>query len=359
MLGIGALLAVAGAIAYPHLPWMRLLNVKSAALAREGARAFLVLFIWFVLNIPLSVIQRIQFGLQQVYWSQIVSAFGNILSLLGLILVIKLHGSLTWLVFASTFGVIAARLMNGWELFHEAPWLLPSLGAYRSAAAGKILRMGLMFFMQQCGGALGFTSDNIVITQVLGAASVAIYAIPQKFFGFCSQLINIGMLPMWPAYGEALARRDFAWVRKTFWHSLGLTLSISIPFCAFLATTGPWFMRVVAGKGLHIPTALFWTLAAWGVIAAASAPMSILLNGVGSLKLRTPVTVLSSLVNLALSIYLTRLFGVIGVCLGSIITQVVIIGPVCAFLIRDLFKNMDDGKRSLESNEGSTEFSLQ
>jgi len=357
MVGIGALIAMGGAVAYPHIPWMRLLNVRSAAVAQEGAKAFLVLFIWFVLNIPLNVIPRIQFGLQRAYWSQIISAGGNVLSLLGVILVIVLHGSLTWLVFASTFGTIAGTLINGWVLFHGAPWLLPSFKSYRIAAAGKILRQGLMFFVLQCAQVLGFTSDNVVLTQVLGAASVAVYSVPQKLFSFSSQLIIIGMLPMWPAYGEALARRDFAWVKKTFWNSLLTTLSIAIPFCVLLAATGSWIIRVALGKSLHIPTALFWTLAAWGVVLAAWVPMTTLLNGAGSLKLRAPVTVFSSLVNLGLSIYLTRRFGVIGVCLGSIITQVAIIFPLCALLIRNLFKSMDDGKFGLECCGVSTELS--
>jgi O-antigen/teichoic acid export membrane protein len=358
MLGIGALLAVTGAVAYPHVPWTRLLNVKSVAVAQEGARAFLVLFIWFVLNVPLSVIPRIQFGLQRAYWSQVVAACGNILSLLGLIVVIELHGNLTWLVFASTFGVIAATLANGCILFRGAPWLFPLPKSYRPVAAAKILRMGLMFFMLQCAGVLGFTSDNIVITQLLGAASVPVYAVPQKLFAISTQLLVIGMLPMWPAYGEAFARRDFVWVQKTFWGSVRTTLSVIVPLCVFLAASGPWIIRVVVGKSLHVPIALFWTLAAWGVIQAGWVPMSILLNGVGSLRLRAPVTVFSNLVNLALSIYLTRRVGVMGVCLGSIIAQVTIVIPVCAFLIHKLFKSMDDGKISFESRGASTEFSV-
>jgi O-antigen/teichoic acid export membrane protein len=277
--------------------------------------------------------------------------------LLGLILVIELRGSLTWLVFASTFGVIAATFINGWILFSGTPWLLPLPSSYRAAAAGKILRLGLMFFVLQCATVLGFTSDNIVIAQVLGAASVAIYTVPQKLFGFSSQLITIGMLPMWPAYGEALARRDFAWVKRTFWNSLRMTLSVAVPLCAFLAASGSWIIGIAVGKSLHVPIALLWTLAVWGVILAAWVPMGILLNGAGSLNFRAPVTVFASLVNLALSIYLTRRLGVMGVCLGSIITQVLIIGPVCAFLIRNLFKSMDDGELRFEDRGASAEFS--
>ena len=139
MLGIAALLAVAGAAAYPFLPWMRLFNVKSGVVAAEGARAFLVLYCWFIVNIPLGVVGRAQSGLQQGYFSQIVAAFGSVASLLALLVVIALHGSLAWLVFASTFGAVDAIVLNGWFLFREHPWLLPSWHAYRKSSAHKIL----------------------------------------------------------------------------------------------------------------------------------------------------------------------------------------------------------------------------
>ena len=39
-----------------------------------------------------------------------------------------------------------------------------------------------MFFVMQCAFAVAYSSDNIVIAQVLGAAAVAAYAVPQKLF---------------------------------------------------------------------------------------------------------------------------------------------------------------------------------
>jgi O-antigen/teichoic acid export membrane protein len=341
MLCIGAVLAVAGLVAYPSIPWQRLFNVKSATVANQGAEASAVLFGWFVLNIPLSVITRIQAGLQRAYWSQIVSACGNALSLLGLILVIELRGSLPWLVFASTFGEIAATICNGLILLWGMPWLLPSRNAFSSSAAKRILRLGLHFFIGQCAVALGFNSDNIVITQVLGAAAVPVYGVPQKLFGLSSQLINIGISPIWPAYGEALARRDHAWIRRTFRNSIIATLSLAIPVCTFLALKGQWVLRVIVGKSLHVPVSLFWTLAAWGIITAVWIPVAILLNGTGVIKVLVRMTAISSVVNLTLSIYLARRLGVIGVCLGSIITQVAIMAPVGVYQVRGLFKRMN------------------
>ncbi len=203
---------------------------------------------------------------------------------------------------------------------------------------------------------VGFTSDNIVITQVLGAAAVAIYAVPQKLFGFSSQLINLSLSPIWPAYGEAIARGDYQWVRRAFWKSLQLTFTFAAILCPLLALGGPWIIKLAMGKTLHVPTSLLWALAAWGIIAAVWNPVTVLLNGAGSLKIQAPALAFSSVVNLALSIYLTRRLGAIGVCLGSIITQVAIIGPVAVYLIHKLFKSMADGSIRLESQKSPRYF---
>jgi O-antigen/teichoic acid export membrane protein len=340
MLCIAVILAVAGAVGYPFLPWPKLFNVRSEAVAAEGAKAFLVLYGSFVVNIPLGVITRAQAGLQKGYASQIVSALGNVLSLGAMLVVIWLHASLAWLVFASVFAGIAATLLNGWLLFQQHPWLAPSWHAYRRTSTIKIFKLGLLFFVLQCAFAISYSSDNIVIAQVLGAAAVAAYAVPQKLFAFVSMIVGMGITPLWPAYGEALARGDVNWVRKAFLNSLWLTLGVTIPSCTLLALTGPWILRVTVGKSMNAPMPLLVTLAAWGVVNAVSSVMSVFLNGTGVLKAMTVASVFVSLSNLALSILFTRRLGVMGVCLGSIVTQVLITFPVCFVLIRLLFRRL-------------------
>jgi O-antigen/teichoic acid export membrane protein len=341
MLCIAAFLALAGAVSYPFLPWARMFNVKSEAAAAEGAMAFLVLYASFVINIPLGVITRAQAGLQKGYTSQIVNACGGILSLGAIVLVILLHAGLAWLVFASVFAIIIATLFNGWILFREYPWLLPSWQAYRASSARKIFKLGMMFFVLQCAVALAFTSDNIVIAQILGAAAVAIYAVPQKLFGFVSTVVSMGISPLWPAYGEALARGDVSWVRRVFFGSLWLTLAITVPLCTLLAFAGPWILRVAVGKSFHAPMSLLVVLAVWGVVSSVSIAISTLLNGTGTVKALAIVSVFVSISNLAVSILLTRRLGVIGVCLGSIITQLVIAFPASFFIIRNLHRKTE------------------
>jgi O-antigen/teichoic acid export membrane protein len=357
MLGIAAFLGVTGAVSYPFVPWMRLFNVKSEAVAADGARAFLVLYCWFVVSMPLGVVTRAQAGLQQGYISQIVGAIGNVFSLFAVLLVIAFHGSLALLVFASTFGVVVANVLNGWVLFRKHSWLLPSWSAYRRNSAIKILKLGLLFFVLQCAVTVSFTSDNIVIAQVMGAAAVALYAVPQKLFSTVSMVIGMANAPLWPAYGEAIARRDVAWVRRVFFASMRVTLAISVPLCTLLALAGPWILRVAVGKSLHASMSLLVVLAVWAIINAISTVIAMLLNGAGVLKAQAIVWVFSSLANLALSIYFTRRLGVIGVCLGSIISQLTITFPACFFMIRNLFRNAESVTPG-ESHQAHSESAL-
>jgi len=352
LLCIAAVLALAGLVAYPFIPWLRVFNVKSETVATEGAKAFLVLYFWFVANIPLGVVTRAQAGLQQAYWSQVIGAGGNILSLLALVFVIATHANLAVLVFASTFGSIIAILTNGWLLFREHPWLLPTWHSFRAQSANKIFKLGLMFFVLQSAVAVGFTSDNVVITQILGAAAVAVYAVPQKLFGVVSMLVSLGISPIWPAYGEALARGDVTWVRRAFWSSLRAIVLLAVPVCAILVFAGPWILRVTMGKSLHVPMSVLVVLGIWGVVSTASMPVSLLLNGVGAMKAQAIIAVVASSSNLALSIFLTRRLGVIGVCLGSSITQVLIVFPAYFFILRNLFIDLAGAntEKSSESN---------
>jgi O-antigen/teichoic acid export membrane protein len=114
------------------------------------------------------------------------------------------------------------------------------------------------------------------------------------------------------------------------------------PICALLALIGPWVVEVIMRKSLPVPISLFSLLAVWGVVSAVSNVVAMLLNGASVVKGQTIIALIAGTTNLALSILLTRRFGVIGVCLGSIIAQLAITIPSSAFLIHDLLSKLQD-----------------
>jgi O-antigen/teichoic acid export membrane protein len=117
-------------------------------------------------------------------------------------------------------------------------------------------------------------------------------------------------------------------------------LAITIPVCTVLVFASPWILRVAVGKSLQAPLSLLIVLAVWCVVNAVYVVSAILLNGAGVLKAQSALAIIVGVCNLALSIFLTRRYGVIGVCLGSIITQLMITFPTYLFLIPRLFTNL-------------------
>jgi O-antigen/teichoic acid export membrane protein len=345
LLVIGAIMAVGGGVAYPLVSWGRVFNVRSTSVTVEGAHAFLVLYAWFVINIPLGVINRVQAGLQKGYLPQAIGMAGNAVTLTALLAVIHLHGSLAWLVFGANSGSVLSLLVNGWLLFREHPSLLPAREAYRASSAKKIFKLGMLFFLLQCAGVVGYTSDNIVITQVLGAAAVAAYAVPQKLFGIVTSVSGMALATLWPAYAEAIARGDIAWVRRVFFASLRATLIVTVSVSTLLVITGPWILRVFFGKALQASLPLLIVLAIWVVVNAVSGVIAVILNGASVLKVQSILSIATGAVNLALSIFFTRHFGTLGACLGSVVTTVLISFPVCAVLIRNLFRRLEKTKQ--------------
>ena len=77
---------------------------------------------------PLGIVGQVQLAYQSGYISSAWAIVGNLGSLLALVLVIYLRGSLPALVIALTGTGLVAAAFNGWYLFRrQRPWLMPRL----------------------------------------------------------------------------------------------------------------------------------------------------------------------------------------------------------------------------------------
>ena len=99
---------------------------------------------------------------------------------------------------------------------------------------------------------------------------------------------------------------------------------------------------------------LLVVLAVWAVVDMVSTAVAIMMNGIGILRIQMFVAPPVSIINLALSIYLTRYFGLVGVCMGSIIAQSCLTLPIYWVVIRRRFRTMgelvpSDGFQQLSS----------
>lgn len=331
-------LGIAFAAIYGIVPWPRLFNVSSGDAAAVAGPAMAVFLAITLVALPLSVVQSVQAGLQEGFASSVWQGVGSIVSLVALVAAITVKARLPWLVLALGGGPVVAVLLNGAVLIRRRPWLAPRLRLATLPAVRRMMRLGLMFFILAIAIAVAYQTDNIVIARLLGPAQVTQYAVPMKLFMLTPLILSFALTPLWPAYSEALTRRDVAWVRRTFIRSLAISAALGAVMSAVLLAFGVPILHAWAGGVVRPTTPLLLALTAWALVQCLTGPMAMYLNGANALGFQAVCATVMMVVNLALSIALTRAIGISGPAWGSVIAQVVVVLLPSALYIRWTFK---------------------
>jgi O-antigen/teichoic acid export membrane protein len=327
LLGIACIGAVFFSGLYRFVPWKRIFNVTSTTAIQEAGPATLIFAFCFLAQLPLGVVQRVQLGYQEGFVTQAWSVVGNAMALLGLLLVLRVRAGLPLLVLAVAGAPVLAGTLNTVFFFVlKRPWLMPRLNRVSRVVATRILTAGFFFFVLQVSGAIGYQTDSLILAQILGPNSVTVYSVTCKLFTIIPSVFGLVMIPLWPAYGEALARGDIQWVRETLRRSILIGVAVMLPCNALLIFLSRPLIRVWVGSQIVPPLLLLIGLACWSIVASGlSAPLAMFLNGTGVIRLQALLSVFMAVGNVALSIYLTRQIGISGVIYGSILAQVTIV----------------------------------
>lgn len=314
------------AIAYRWIPWNAIFHVRSAQAISEAGPAAAMFVCCFLMGFPAGIAMRIQSGYQQGFTTHLWSIAGNSTGLLAILFAIKLRLSLTFLVLAMTGGPLLAAGANGVVLFgHDRPWLRPVWSQVKRGISADLLHSGLLFFVLQLASALAFSADNLVLAQIMGPEAVTQYSVPAKLCGLLTFASSIIVGPLWPAYGEALAKRDNAWIRQTLRRSFWTLFSLSVVFGALFIGLGPRILRLWVGPQVQPSLLLMSGLGVWSVLAAISLPFAILLNAATVIRFQVITASLAALGNIACSIYLTKRMGIPGVVFGSVLSQALLV----------------------------------
>jgi O-antigen/teichoic acid export membrane protein len=340
LFSVAMALAVFFAIVYPWLDWASIFNVTSTQAVAESGRAVAIFIGYFLINVPLGVVQRVQLGYQEGFVNSLWQALGSLLGLTGLLLAINLHVDLPWLIVTIMGGPVLATLCQNIVIFgFSYPQLRPRWPHITRSATRKIFRLGFLFFILQIAVAMAFASDNLVAAQILGPQAVAEYAIAVRLFSIPTIVLSMLFTPLWPAYGEAIVRGDIVWVKRTLLRSLLLALigasSASVIFVLF----GGQIIVLWAGTAVAPSFGLLLGLGIWTVLSATGNAAAMFLNGAGMIKFEVISSILMSISALIAKIMLARMIGVPGIVWGTILAYIIFSGiPHIVYISRLLVK---------------------
>jgi len=301
------------------VPWQRVFNVESLQARAEIGPAVAIAFAVFVLNFPFSIIAKIYGAYQEVTQANIWNTAGNVLSLAALVVATQLKGGLAALVIAVSGSVLFINVISaGWLFGWSKPWLFPNPVRVSWSAVKKLTSLGGMFFLIQMAALVLFQTDNLIIAHYLGAAAVTPYSVTWRLFTYTIIFQILAGPSYWPAYAEAFARGDKAWVRRSFPTNFKITVASTLALALPLVFFGQWIIRKWAGSVAVPSSSLLLWMGVWSVIYGAMSSQSCLLASAGRIKVQAIYSSVAAAVNLILSIILVKRLGLTGVIMGTI-----------------------------------------
>lgn len=324
--GIGAGLLLLFAAVYPFVPWATLFKAPPGTLAAaECGPAVAALMVCFAANMPLGVVQRIQAAHQEGFISGLWQAAGSFLSLAGLLVVIYFKGSLYWLMAASAGGPVIAAALNGIENVWRKPWVSPKIALVTRPAVRRIFQSGLLFLIVQVATIAAYQTDTLVITQVLGPAQVTQFGVPSRLFWLIPMVLFMFNGPLWPVYGEAIARGDVAWVKRTLRKATVVSMALALPPTLILSGFGKQIIGLWTQGEVTPSWSLLIAFGVWAISNSLIGTISMFFNGANVMVFQAVTCSLMAIANVTLSILLARAWGIVGVLYGTIISQTLFI----------------------------------
>lgn len=338
LVSIALLLAGILLVSYPYISWSAIFNVVSDQAVKEAGPATAIYLISFLIGLPFGLVQRIQLGYQEGFLNSIWTGIGSLGSLVCLLIVIQVKAGLPWLALAMTGVPLAATIANGLWLFTlRRPWLWPQPSLINREAVKKIFNLGTMFFLLQVAVAFAFSSDNLIAARVLGPDAVTEYAVPMRLFSTIMILIGLVQQPFWPAYGEAFARRDQIWIKRTLIRSIQVSVLLSSAPSLILIIFGQQIIHWWVGPQVSPSFLLLIGLALWTVLSAIGTAQAMFLNGAGIIKFQAFCSVAMAVSALITKFFFAQMFGIVGIVGGMVISYTIFTAiPMAIYIPRVL-----------------------
>ena len=302
-------------IAYPLVPWEMVFNISSKLAKEEVGTAVIICFILFVIRLPLSITGRIYVAYQEGYFYQLWSGLSRVLSIIFSIFAIYLKASLPLLI-ATYFGIVLlGDVFAGIHLFYfKRQWLIPDIKYFIWIKSKWLFKTGFQFWIAQISAIFIFQTDLIIVAKLFGASTVASYGVILKLFALIGLVQSAFVGPLWPAYTEALSRKDYCWIIKIFKKSVYISFIFSLIIGSFIVMFSPiiissWFNK----EYVIIENSLLLAMLFTSILNSIAQCIGILVNGLGKIRLQAFIAPISAIINLFLSVFLGNLMGVSGV----------------------------------------------
>lgn len=322
-------------IATHFINWNKVFNIYVIDSATLNYSVNLVVF-FYLLSFLFSLVKSISFAFQDAVLPSLFGLIANIIFLVIVFVLYKFNMSGLMALVGAYSGISLTVLViaSAGLFFTKYRDIKPEFKFIKFGYVQDLLNLGIRFFILQISVLIIFSTDNMIITQVLGPEYVTPYQITFKLFSIITMAANIVITPFWSAYTDAYSRGDYGWILNALIKQIYLMIPLVI-CVGLMILYGKPIIYLWMGSKIEVPTLLVFLMGVYTIILVWNNIFSYLFNGIGKIRISLIISIFCAIINIPLSVYLARHMGVSGVILGTIICLLfgAILGPLRLYYI--------------------------
>ena len=313
----------------PYINWAEFLNV-GLQFNEEIIRTMRVLSVFICLQMVVNILTSVAAAFQKVALSSAFPVIGNSMSLLLIYILTKtVAPSLVSLAFAISgvpilvFGGASILLYN--KGFKK---VAPNLRYFDKGLISDLFGLGVKFFIIQIQIIVLYQTTNFLISNISSPLQVTEYNIAYKYLSVCLMAYNIILSPLWPAFTDAYTKKDYVWMNNIYKKMIKIYI-----YCAMLVLLmvfiSPIFYDLWIGNKAEIPISMTIIVAVYLLLHNWDSLQVQLINGIGTIKLQTYVTLIGLCLHIPLSYLLGKYLGL--EARGVVLSMVFVNFTYCIF----------------------------
>jgi len=312
--------------------WNRIFNIEAITENRLNI-VLTILVIGYLFRFLLSLIKSVSFANQDAVVPASILFFSNLLVVITLYIlqILGFGGLLNLSIIYSIAFIVVFLFANIYLYSKKYREIVPNFKYYSKEKISDIFNLGIKFFVIQIAALIIFTTDNMIITQVLGPEHVTPYQILFKLFNVFLIASSVILTPIWSAFTDAYTKNDYNWMKNI----LKKLILLMIPLVVGIVIVGYFsneIIKIWLGESLNLSGSFIILMSIMIVIRIWSNIFAYISNGISRMKVQFYTSIIAAIINIPLSIYFAKYLnmGNKGVVLGSIfsLSLFAVFGPI-------------------------------
>jgi O-antigen/teichoic acid export membrane protein len=230
-------------------------------------------------------------------------------------------GGLAAAALSHLLGSVLRLVMLCIVLRRLVPWLRFGFAAARWQVISRLALPSFAFMAFPVGQAMLLQGVLLVIGTVLGPAAVVVFNTLRMLTRYAVHLTTMFIRVAGPEMSYAYGRADLRLVQRVHWQVCRLGLWTALTACAVQALAGPWLLRIWTGGNVEALPAVFLPLVLTVLLNTCQTLAANVLLATNHHRRYALVFVLSSIAALALTLALTRTFGLAGAAWAGVLSE--------------------------------------